>query len=194
MPPLDANGGLQPWQTVSTRSVIDLPPWFSVVRDRIKLPSGRVVDDYYRIIAPDYSIVCAVSPDGRIIMERHYKQCVGKFLLTCPAGGVGIDESPFQAAQRELLEETGHSSQDWTPMGAFTVDGTRGICTAHLFFAEFARQVSKPDMSDMEEFELVFLDQEAIARAIHDGNICLLPDIALLSMVFGPFANSSRQG
>lgn len=190
---LETTDGPRPWQTLSTRSVVDLPPWFSVVRDSVKLPSGRVVDDYYRIVAPDYAIVCAVRVDGRIIMERHYKQCLGKFLLTCPAGGVEITESPLQAAQRELLEETGYRARAWTAMGSFTVDGTRGICDAHLFLAEQTEQVSAPEVSDTEEFELVFLDRNSIADAILDGGICLLPDIALLSMIFGPFPPVFKQ-
>lgn len=185
------NAELLPWRTLSTRSVVDLAPWFSVVCDTIKLPSDRVIDDYYRIVAPDYAIVCAVCADGRIIMERHYKQCVGRFLLTCPAGGVEAAENPRQAAQRELLEETGYSAQNWTPLGAFAVDGTRGICKAHLFLAEGTKQESVPEISDIEEFSLVFLDREQVASAIHDGTICLLPDIALLSMLFGPFPPAS---
>ena len=125
-------------------------------------------------------------------MERHYKQCVGKFLLTCPAGGVEIDESPLEAAQRELLEETGHSAQVWTSMGAFTVDGTRGICKAHLFLAEQTKKISEPEHSDIEEFELKLMDRKSIVRAVVDGTICLLPDLALLSMIFGPFVPTSR--
>ena len=78
-------------------------------------------------------------------------------------------------------------------MGSFTVDGTRGICEAHLYLAEQMEQVSKPEVSDTEEFALVFLDRDSIAKAILDGSICLLPDIALLSMIFGPFPPASKQ-
>jgi hypothetical protein len=65
------------------------------------------------------------------------------------------------------------------------VDGTRGICTAHLFLAEDLRQAAAPTTGDMEELELLFMSSAAIQSAVREGNITLLPDIALLSMVFG---------
>lgn len=176
---------LSPWRTLKTTSVVDIPPWLSVLRDEIELPSGRVVPDYYRITTPDYALVCARGDDGRVLMERHYKQCLGKYILTSPAGGVEQDEQPLDAAQRELLEETGYRAGNWQALGAYTVDGTRGICRAHLYLATQLEQISRPLYSDMEELELVLLDRSALAEAVRDGSICLLPDIALLSMVFG---------
>ncbi len=176
---------LSPWRTLKTTSVVDIPPWLAVLRDEIELPSGRVVPDYYRITTPDYALVCALDDEGRVLMERHYKQCLGKFILTSPAGGVEQDEQPLGAAQRELLEETGYRAKNWQALGAYTVDGTRGICRAHLYLATQLEQISTPHYNDMEELELIHLDRTALAEAVHDGSICLLPDIALLSIVFG---------
>jgi len=177
---------LLPWKTLSTTTVIDIHPWFSVLRDEIVLPSGRVIDDYYRISAPDYVIICPFLDDNTILMERHYKQCLGGFVLTSPAGGIDPGETPLQAAQRELLEETGYSAQKWTAMGAFTVDGTRGICKAHLFSAHDLKKISEPTVNEAEEFAIVPLDRAEIILNIQNGRIQLLPDIALLSMIFGP--------
>lgn len=171
---------------MNTHTVVDLPPWLSVLRDEVKLPSGRVVEDYYRIATPDYALICALDDDGCVIMERHYKQCLGRFILTSPAGGLDPQEPPLGAAQRELIEETGCIARNWQALGAYTVDGTRGICRAHLYLASRLEQIAEPVRCDMEEFELVRLDRLALGTAIRDGSICLLPDIALLSMVFGP--------
>jgi len=174
-----------PWHTESSRTILDLPPWFSVIEDTVRLPSGRVVNDFYRIEAPDYVLISARRDDGYILMERHYKQCLGRVILTSPAGAVDEGETPLEAAQRELLEETGFTADQWTSMGSFVVDGTRGICTAHLFAAENLREVAAPTSNDMEEFELLFMSTDDIRAAVSEGQIPLLPDIAILSMTLG---------
>lgn len=177
-----------PWRTLATERILDLPPWFSVLKDTLRLPSGRVVDDYYRIAAPDYVLVTARREDGAILMERHYKQCLGRSILTSPAGGVDAGETPLQAARRELLEETGFAASGWTALGSFVVDGTRGICTAHLFLAAGLQLERAPKTDDMEEFELLFLSAAEIRSAVRTGEIALLPDIAILSMTLGALA------
>lgn len=185
---------MAPWHTESSRTILDLPPWFSVVKDTIKLPNGRIVNDYYRIEAADYVLISARRDDGCILMEQHYKQCLGRFILTSPAGGVDDGELPLEAARRELLEETGYEAGKWTSMGSFVVDGTRGICTAHLFSAEILRKVTEPMTNDMEEFELLFMSADEIRVAVCEGRIPLLPDIAILSMTLGGLSYNHVQG
>lgn len=174
----------RPWHTESSETILDLQPWLSIIKDTVKLPSGRVVDDYYRIEAPDYVLISAQRDDGAILMERHYKQCLGRIILTSPAGGVDEGETPLEAARRELVEETGFEAEEWKALGSFVVDGTRGICTAHLFSAKKLKYVVAPKVDDMEQFDLQFLNVMEIRAAVSDGLITLLPDVALLSMTF----------
>jgi ADP-ribose pyrophosphatase len=172
----------RPWQTLSSRIILDLNPWFSVLEDSILLPSGRIVDNFYRIESPDYVLVTAINDEGSILFERHFKQCLERTILTAPAGGVEPNESPLNAAKRELLEETGYEAERWRYMGAFTVDGTRGICNAHIFLADGLRKTSAAQQDDMEEFEVLFLGRQEIRNAFRDKEIVLLPDVAILSM------------
>ncbi len=173
---------LTPWQPISSRTLLELPPWFSVVEDTVRLPGGRTIENYYRIEAPDSVLIHAVLPDGKVMLERQYKHCLGRVVLTCPAGGVEAGEAPLEAAKRELLEETGYEGVTWHYLGGFKVDGTRGISRAHLFHTEGLRQVSRPCHGDMEEMELAFLGPDEILRAFQSQEIALLPDLAILAI------------
>jgi ADP-ribose pyrophosphatase len=68
-------------------------------------------------------------------MVRQYRSAVGEFLLELPAGTLEPNETPEQAAPRELAEETGDCAARWQRLtGFYTVPG---ICDEylHLFLA-----------------------------------------------------------
>jgi len=48
-----------------------------------------------------------LQPSGRLVLIRQYRPPVDAFVIEFPAGIVNPEEAPEQAAQRELLEETG---------------------------------------------------------------------------------------
>lgn len=176
---------VQAWDQLSSRTLLDLPPWFKVYEDSIRLPSGRVIDDYYRIEAPDYVIMAVCDACGRFMLERQYKHGVGSIILTSPSGAIDEGELPLNAAQRELIEETGYTADHWVSVGSFLVDGTRGICRGHFFLARELSYASIPFHSDIETCEIVFLTGDEIRAAIADGQICLLSDIALYALASG---------
>ena len=64
--------------------------------------------------------------DGRrhVLLVGQYRVPLGCFCLEIPAGLVGDDagsegEPAIEAAKRELEEETGYASDDWTVLGEF---------------------------------------------------------------------------
>jgi ADP-ribose pyrophosphatase len=81
---------------------------------------------------PDYVNVVAVTDACLFIMFRQTKYSVAGIALAPVAGYLEPGESPLSAARRELLEETGHETNDWTTLGSFAVDGNRGCGTGHL--------------------------------------------------------------
>lgn len=66
--------------------------------------------------------VVAVTPEGQVVLVRQHRVPVGGDVVELPAGLVGDtdgarDEPALEAARRELLEETGYVSDDWTELG-----------------------------------------------------------------------------
>src|SRR5271156_4089363 len=76
---------LQPWKSLGRQVLLAVPPWFEVIREQVELPSGRIVDDFYRIVLPDFALIVPVTPEGKIVMVRGYKHGVGRINLSPPA-------------------------------------------------------------------------------------------------------------
>ena len=84
-----------------------------VRQDTVVMPDGgHAVRDL--IEHPGAVAIAALDEAGRVLMIRQYRHAAGALLWELPAGLRDVAGEPLlQAAQRELLEETGHRAADW---------------------------------------------------------------------------------
>lgn len=160
---------LRPWVFGSRHSLLRVAPWLEVFREEVLLPDGRRIEDFYRIDLPEYVVVVPLTPDERVVAERHFRPGPRTITLSLPSGYVDENEEPLAAAIRELREETGYASASWTSLGNFVVDGNRGCGTAHFFLARDAYKVSEPDSRDLSEIELRLLSFQDFVRSLRRG-------------------------
>jgi ADP-ribose pyrophosphatase len=86
--------------------------FLDVRRDVIVQHDGHVAMREY-IVHPGAVMVVPVLDDGRLVMERQFRNPVGQVLLEFPAGKLEPGEPVQRCAQRELAEETGYSAREW---------------------------------------------------------------------------------
>lgn len=175
------------WQVLESRDLHIAEPWLRLSVQRIRLPDGRTVDEFYRIALPDYAVVVATTDDGRFVMERSYKHGPGCAIVCLPAGVLHDGEDPLAGAQRELLEETGYAAPEWRSLGSFTVNGNYGCGRAHLYRATSARKVAEPDSGDLEEIHVELMTSDQVAAAGRAGEIGLLSSAAAIALATNPF-------
>ena len=90
-----------------------------------------------RVNAINVVVIMALTPDGNLLLVDQYRPPVEGRVIELPAGLVGDDgpEGNLEAAQRELLEETGYRAESWNLL----VDGplVPGMSTEwiHLYLA-----------------------------------------------------------
>ncbi len=178
--------GHRPWEIVATREVYNAPPWLAVSVQTVRLPDGRVVDDYHHVDMPDYAIVYAETSNGSVLVERQYKHGIGKVTLALPAGLIKAGESPLRAAQRELREETGYEAGDWRSMGSFVPNSNYGCGRAHLFRAASARCVTDPNAGDLEDIEIIRMSPADLLQAVRTGEVGSVSMVAAIAMATHP--------
>jgi ADP-ribose pyrophosphatase len=165
---------MKPWKTKKRQTILDQPPWLRVEYHTVELPDGRIIPDWPWIITPDYVNVVAVTEDERFLCFRQVKYGVEGTTLSIVGGFVEEREDPFEAAKRELLEETGYEASDWTALGSYRVDPNRGVATGHLYLARQARYVTPRNADDLEEQELILLTRSEAEAALDRGDFKVL--------------------
>jgi ADP-ribose pyrophosphatase len=86
-----------------------------------------------------------------------------------PAGRVDEGEGPAQAAERELLEETGYRAGKVIELGAFYP--TNGISPHHarLFAALDCTRVQAPTPGPCEQFSVHVVPADEVRRRLYRG-------------------------
>ena len=101
------------WQ-VTDSEYLFRRPWLTVRRDRLRLPNGNEIPEYYVLEYPDWVNVLAVTTDQKFVFVRQYRHGLGLTAFELCAGVCEKeDSSPLESAQRELWEETGYGNGTW---------------------------------------------------------------------------------
>src|SRR4030042_6806799 len=96
------------WKTLSRRKELDYSPYLTVEIHTVRLPNGRLIEDWTWLATPDYVNVLAVTSGGDFVCLRQLKYAVEGSSLAAVGGYVEPGEAPLAAARRGLREEGGH--------------------------------------------------------------------------------------
>ena len=173
---------MKPWKTISRRTILAYSKFLTVEEHVVQLPDGTLIKDWPWIVTPDFVNVVAVDENGRFLLFRQTKYSINGISYAPVGGYIDAGETPLAAAQRELREETGYESPNWTHLGNFPVDGNRGAGIAHFFLAQQAHYVTPINADDLEEQELLFLTRREVEGVLTCCEIKLLPWVAIVTL------------
>lgn len=169
---------LQKWQILHSELVFN-HPWYKVRRDRVVLPNGAIIDDYFLSERLDVALVFALTPENEIIFVRQYRHGAGEILLELPAGTFDpTTESANSAASRELREETGYSSDRLIPLGILYDNPVKETNKIHLFLAQNVNHLGEQVLDITEEIEVVLVPISSMLQMIAQGKICVAGSVA----------------
>lgn len=167
------------WQVTASSYVLD-SPYLRIRRDRIALPDGTIVEDYYVRESRGYVIVFAMTAAREAVLVRQYKHGIGKVLLELIAGAIDEGEDPHATAVRELAEETGHAAASMEYVRSFIADPTSANTVAHLFFARGAYRCGEQHLDPTENITVELASLDDLRRMVRSGEIDSMPHVGAI--------------
>jgi 8-oxo-dGTP pyrophosphatase MutT (NUDIX family) len=146
--------------------------WIAVREDRVAGPAGEGIYGVVRMQHPAVFVI-AVDEDDRVCLVTLDRYPTGNRSIEVPAGGTD-GESPREAAERELREETGLRAHALTEIGFMYA--LNGIADApeHVFLATGLAPAPGADTADRQDEgidEVSWVPFTEVFEMIRDGRI-----------------------
>ncbi len=151
-----------------SRITIYQSPWVNLYLDKVKFPNGLVIEKFHLLDFPNASVIAVVVNDlGNIVFVRICRYTSGLTEWELPAGGLETGETVIDASKREILEETGYTSDNhrlvysYYPMNA-----------NKLFHVVFCKAGDKTQEFDLNEVsDIRWFTREEIQRMVKEKTI-----------------------
>jgi len=115
--------------------------------------------------------VLAFDEAGKLILVEQYRHGVDDLTLEIPGGAVNPGEDIKLSAQRELLEETGYSSDEWYPLGSVQANPAFMTNDCSTYLAMNCKKTSDQNLDPMEEIDVHLTSLELFEEKIKSGEI-----------------------
>ena len=167
------------WEAVKTEHIVQ-DQWIDFRRVAYKLPDGTVFEPFYNYSRRSYVVIVASDEEGNYLCVRQFRHGIGEVTTEFPAGGietsaeteydkVSVSENAMEAARRELLEETGYYSDEWTHLITVPSNATIADNYAYVYMAKNCRKVGDLSLDDTEFLNVKKLSAEEIEELIRQG-------------------------
>jgi 8-oxo-dGTP pyrophosphatase MutT (NUDIX family) len=170
MPDPDANDP-QPWQALDSQYLFR-KPWLTMRQDRVRLPGGGQIEEYYVWEYPPWVNVIALTTDRQVVLIRQFRYALAQVHYELPAGTCDAGEvDPLQAAQRELREETGFGGGQWRPWMALSANPALQTNVTYTFLATGVERRGPPKPETTEELTVHLVPLERARQIVLDGQM-----------------------
>jgi len=174
---------IKPWKTLGSETGPGLKIFGSRF-DHVENPRNGMRMKAVVIESEDWVNIVALTPAREIVLVEQYRFGTGKVSLEVPAGVVDPGESPLETAKRELLEETGYSSDNWKPIGRVESNPAFMNNACHFWLATDAVKSNAQSLDEGEDIASVELTREELAGAIERGEMRNSLSLLALARVF----------
>jgi ADP-ribose pyrophosphatase len=116
--------------------------------------------------------VVPLTDDGRIILVNQYRHAAQRRFYEFPGGTTepGTEETPENAAQRELREETGYVPGELSYLGHHYPNPGIQNNRMHVYLATGCTLAGKPELDTFEDIEVETVQIQEFIQAVEQGS------------------------
>ena len=162
--------------------------------DTLKNPRNQKQFDRLVLESVDWVNVVALDVESRSVMIRQFRFGVGYVTLETRGGMVDEGEDSRAAAIRELKEETGYKSDQWSYLGCVEPNPAFHNHLCHHWLAENAYLEEEQSLGEGEMISIELMDKEQVRAAVMSGELKHALALSALSRVFEIWPLPHRQG
>lgn len=171
-PPPGPPGGAVPGWPLVRREVLGDFRVFRVRKDVSVSPVKGTQHAFFVLEGADWVNVVALTDTGKMLFVRQWRHGTEGETLEIPGGCVDPgDPSPLSAAQRELLEETGYESGEWTELGWVSPNPAIQANRCFTFLARGCRKVAEPSPDGTEDRRVETVFEADVPALVREGRI-----------------------
>lgn len=177
------------WELINEEHIIQ-DAWIDFRRNEYKLPDGQTITPVYNYSKHSFSLVVATDRSGNFICVRQYRHGIDEITTEFPAGGIeyakeedaasepcitkkniiASEDEAFEAAKRELREETGYTSDNWAHLLTIPANATISNSNVHIYSATDCTLSASQELDDTEFLNVVLLNETELLSAINGGD------------------------
>ena len=158
-----------PWKTIKKNIIYKNDFGWTVRDDDVITPAGKP-GKFMVIEHVDFVVIVAVTTDTKIVTVRQWRYAMDHECLELPAGSINKDEDILVGAQRELLEETGYTSDNWQELKQYWLGNGAMRIKGHIFLAKNAILSGETHNDDTESITVEKYEYQELMDMV-DKNI-----------------------
>lgn len=159
------------WKVLSSEKLLSKGTWMNLRQERVQLPSGAIVPEWFILEFPDWVNVIAITSDGQFVMEDQYRHGLGQTHYELVAGVVDPGETPLEAAKRELSEESGYGGGEWSLFMTLSANPTNHTNLSYTFLARGVEKLGEQHTEATEDIHVDIFSPQEVRELLDSGQI-----------------------
>ncbi|MBE5840284.1 MAG: NUDIX hydrolase [Butyrivibrio sp.] len=174
------------WKLINEEHVVQ-DEWIDFRRNEYKLPNDSVIGPVYNYSKHSFSLIVAIDEKGQYICVKQYRHGIDEITTEFPAGAIeykeksdvpyitskniiATEDDAFEAAKRELKEETGYISDNWAHLLTIPANATLSNSNVHIYCATACKKIYGQDLDDTEFLNIETLTEKELLERIYGGD------------------------